>query len=86
MFLTRKPDANAFRLIKSTRRHATGIGYVDPPGLKRRNFKTRLRMSTLRLIHSLARRACILNGSSEHGAVQLATLRAELVVDFCGLV
>ena len=31
----------------------------------------RQRVNTLRLIHSLALRACILNGSSEHGAVQL---------------
>jgi len=43
-------------------------------------------VNTLRLIHSLARRACILNGSSEHGAVQLATRGAELVVDFCRFV
>ena len=28
-------------------------------------------VSTLRLIHSLARRACILNDPREHGAVQL---------------
>jgi hypothetical protein len=34
----------------------------------------RKRVSTLRLIHSLARRACILNGSSEHGAVQLSRI------------
>ena len=43
---------------------------------------TRQRVNTLRLIHSLARRACILNGFSQHGAVQLATRGAELVVDF----
>ena len=34
----------------------------------------RQRVNTLRLIHSLARRACILNGFREHGAVQLGTL------------
>jgi hypothetical protein len=34
----------------------------------------RQRVSTLRLIHSLARRACTLNGSSEHGAVQLSRI------------
>jgi hypothetical protein len=33
----------------------------------------RKRVSSLRLIHSLARRACILNASSEHGAVQLGS-------------
>jgi hypothetical protein len=33
----------------------------------------RQRVNTLRLIHSLARRACILNASSEHGAVQLGS-------------
>jgi hypothetical protein len=31
----------------------------------------RQRVNTLRLIHSLALRACILNGFLEHGAVQL---------------
>jgi hypothetical protein len=31
----------------------------------------RQRVSTLRLIQSLALRACIVNGSREHGAVQL---------------
>jgi hypothetical protein len=33
----------------------------------------RQRVNTLRLIHSLARRACILNGSNEHGAVQIGS-------------
>jgi len=33
----------------------------------------RQRVNTLRLIHSLARRACILKGSTEHGAVQLGS-------------
>jgi hypothetical protein len=32
------------------------------------------RVNTLRLIYSLAFRACILNGSPEHGAVQLGCL------------
>jgi hypothetical protein len=33
----------------------------------------RQRVNSLRLIYSLARRACILNASSEHGAVQLGS-------------
>ncbi len=37
----------------------------------------RQRVNTLQLIHSLARRACILNGFLEHGAVQLSSVRIE---------
>jgi hypothetical protein len=32
---------------------------------------TRQRVNKSQVVHSLARRACILKGSSEHGAVQL---------------
>jgi hypothetical protein len=38
----------------------------------------RERVNTLRLIHSLALRACILNGLSEHGAVQPGTAEFSL--------
>ena len=38
----------------------------------------RQRVNTLRLIHSLALRACILNGSREHGAAPLELVRKSL--------
>jgi hypothetical protein len=41
VFLRREPDANAFRLIKSPR-HATGIGFIDPPGREMRSVSERV--------------------------------------------
>jgi hypothetical protein len=43
----------------------------------------RQRVNTLRLIHSLALRACILNGFLEHGAVQLAVFGRRAVKSIC---
>jgi hypothetical protein len=50
--------------------------YLDSAMFGSLTSSKRKRVNTLRLIHSLALRACILNGFLEHDAVQLSRRKA----------